>query len=632
MSLDPQWSDRLSKTGRPEQPLRADSVTIQMEQAIARGITTDVRARGRYFSGFCWAMHRVNHSSATRDYSNAEKRNLLAGFEEILGLASYRRQQTQQENEDGLSGVTGRTNISDDALYDAETIDLSSFSLLDNSPYAIRRFQSTLGHFYLKEGQFALTAAGREIAEGLDEIVGPYFDSMIAAVENNEVPLTLLDELADAFTHQGCFTSTENDAERAALQRMLFGLVSWDERGKTVELMDWPRRVDIPISDHYQYVVSEEHYTDDLQDSVASGIHYLRRAWCLSILRTYHLIASDDKASEFAYDERDRERFRPARPLLRLYFLQVQLAHALRAMLWGLAAHLEREAPEGVPKRRLLDQLESTRIAAEATAACQAETTLLDGQLNAAEITRELVMTGRVAPSSYEITVPDSTDRRLETLGDIQTWCRSNLGGEWRPTTDAEVNGWTLLEATEAARGSVENASTQSEAIDALGRLLGRSTIQLVGAIEQYRQVIADDELLDRYVEQRFGRRHSSLVRTAQYLVGLDSEITLSTLARRLLDERVIAVHDYVIQDRLGSGSISLVFGTGADADESDTDDSVLFAAGGTASPGKGTLRHRDLRRLMRDAGLLQYRSETGQWIPTADGETVLARFRGEYE
>lgn len=631
MSFAPQWSERLSKTGRPEQPLRADSVTIQMEQTIARGITTDVRARGRYFSGFCWAMDKVNTSSATAEYSKSEKRELIAGFEEILGLASYRRQQTHGEEKDGLSGVTGSANISEDELYESETIDLSSFSLLDNSPYAVRRFQSTLGNFYLKEGQFALTAAGRELAESLDEVAGSYFDSMVAAVESGEVSLTLLDELADAFTHQGCFTSADNAAERDALQRLVLGLVRWDERGQTVELAEWPVRLDIPVSEHYEYMVADEQYSHDLQDSIGSKIHYLRRAWCLAILRTYDLLAAGD-GSELAYDERDRERFRPIRPLSRLYFLQVQLSHALRSMLWGVAAHLEREAPEAVPRQGLLEQLESTQIPAEVSAVLHADTTLLDDRLDAAEVTRELLVAGRVTPTEFEVTVPDSTTSEVETLGELRAWCQSNLGGEWQPTTDGEINGWTLLEATEAARDAVEKATTRTGAIEALGRLLARSTVQFVGAVEQYQQVVADDDLLHRYVKQRFGQRHSSLVRTARYLDGLSSEMSLAAFSRRVLDERVLSVHDYVVQDRLGNGSISLVFGTGADAEESSTGDSVLFAAGGTASPSKGTLRHRDLRRLMRDVGLLEYHSGADRWVPTADGETVLARFRGEYE
>ena len=57
----------------------------------------------------------------------------------------------------------------------------------------------------------------------------------------------------------------------------------------------------------------------------------------------------------------------------------------------------------------------------------------------------------------------------------------------------------------------------------------------------------------------------------------------------------------------------------------------MLFAAGGVARPSTGNLRYRDLRRLMRDAGLLRYQSDTGLWVPTVDGKAVINRFRGEY-
>ena len=632
MSLDPQWNERLSKTGRPEQPLRANTVRIRMEQTISRGITTDVRARGRYFSGFCWAMYRVSNSSITVDLPKADKRDLLEGIEEILGLASYYRQLTKEEQQDGLSGVTGSSNISDDLLYDGDTIDLDSFALLDNSPYAIRRFQSTLGNFFLKQGEFALTAAGDELAQGLDEIAGQYFEPIVSAVRDDKVSIELLDDLADAFTHQGIFTSTDNEHECDTLQRILFGVVSWDERSQTVKLDDWPSTLDIPVREHYRYIGSDEQYANDLQDSVCSKIQYLRRAWCLAILRAHQILATTDDGSTLAYDKHDIDRFSPFRPLGRVYHLQGQLAHALRAQLWGLSKHLEREAPEGVPREELLNQIESAPIAAEIEASLQSSTTLKDDRLSQGAVTRELLVAGTVDPSQYDVTVPESTDVKSETLADLRGWLKSNMIGTWRPTTDDELNGRTLIEATENSRGAVESATTRREAIDALGRLIGRSTVQLVAAIEQYQQLVEKNELLKRYVEQRFGDRQSSLVQTSRYIERLDQDIPLATLARRLFDERVITIHDNVVQDRLGSGSISLVFGTGADAGEySGGGDNMLFAAGGVARPSTGNLRYRDLRRLMRDAGLLRYQSDTGLWVPTVDGKAVINRFRGEY-
>ena len=633
MSLEPQWNERISKTGRPEQPLRANRVRIQMEQTISRGITTDVRARGRYFSGFCWAMYRVLHSPITADLSPAEKRTLLEGIEEILGLASYRRQLTHEEQKAGLSGVTGSSNISDDSIYEGDSIDLSSFTLLDNSPYAIRRFQSTMGNFYLKQGELALTAAGQELAESLDEIAGPYFEAIVSAVREQSVTVELLDDLADVFTHQGCFTSTANDREQDMLQRILFGVVTWDEREQTVDVVEWPSRLDLQINDHYEYIVSDEQFENNLRDSVSSNVHHLRRAWCLAILRAHDLVASADQGEPLSYDDRDETRFSPIRPLGRVYYLQCQLAHALRAQLWGLAAHLSREAPEGVPREQLLSQIETTPIAAEATAALRSETSLRENRMSQSDITRELFRAGRVKPNTYEITVPEGQDTECETLGDLRAELQARYVGTWRPVTDPELNGRTLIEVTNNCLSAVEDATTRTEAIEALGRLCARSTVQLVAAIEQYEQLVKEKPLLERYVDQEFGQRHSSLVKTARYLETVSNDTPLPVLARRIFDERVITIHNYVVQDRLGSGSISMVFGTGADAgDYSTTNDQLLFAAGGTASPSTGNLRYRDLRRLMRDAGLLTYQSDTDLWVPTSAGETVIARFRGEYE
>lgn len=101
-----------------------------------------------------------------------------------------------------------------------------------------------------------------------------------------------------------------------------------------------------------------------------------------------------------------------------------------------------------------------------------------------------------------------------------------------------------------------------------------------------------------------------------------------------MLADRVIDVHNQVIHDRLGSGPISLVFGVGADSGGEATgySDDTLYAAGGTKQPGTQTLRYNDLRRLMRDAGLLTYNEDRDLWVPTQNGEIILNRFRGEFE
>jgi len=633
MTLDPQWSERLSNTGPPEQPLRADSVRNGIASTIARGITTDVRARGRYLSGFCWAMYRISTAPTTADLSRSEKRRVLKGFEEILALASYRRQQVHGEVRDGLSGLTGKTNASDDGLYEAKSIDLSSFSLLDKSQYAIRGFQSNLGNFSLKNGEFALTAAGRSLAESLDAVAGEYFDQILDAVQTGQVSLDLLDELADAFTHQGCFTGSDNQSERDSLQRVILGLLTWDDREQTVSLAEWPSQLNIPIEQHYRYLISEERHSNDLRDAVVGGVHYFRRAWCLSILRAHQLLQGSPSQEELQYDDVDAERFHPFRPIGRTYFLQVLLAHALRSQLWGLSAHLEREAPGGTSRSELLSGLKEPIIVDEANAVLQTETILEDGRMSQSAVTKELLLAGRVTPTTYETVVPETTATTSTTLGEIQEWLDSNLAGEWRPTTDSTVNCWTLLHATEHSFEGVEAASSPSEAFDALSTLVARSLVQLLAVVRQYNHLIAHDDLFNQYMQAQYGRRPSSIVRTAQYVSNIPPDTPLLTVAREVLADRVIDVHNQVIHDRLGSGPISLVFGVGADSGGEATqyNDDTLYAAGGTKRPGTQTLRYNDLRRLMRDAGLLTYTEDRDLWVPTQDGEVILDRFRGEH-
>lgn len=634
MALDPQWSERLSKTGPPEQPLRADSVRNGIASTIARGITTDVRARGRYLSGFCWAMHRISTASTSADLSRPDKRRVLKGFEEILALASYRRQQAHGEVRDGLSGLTGKTNASDDDLYEAENIDLSTFSLLDKSQYAIRGFQSNLGNFSLKEGEFALTAAGRSLAESLDIVAGEYFEQILEAVQTGQVSLDLLDELADAFTHQGCFTGSDNQSERDSLQRVVLGLLTWKDREQTVSLAEWPSQLNIPIEDHYRYLISEERHSNDLKDAVVGGVHYFRRAWCLSILRAHQLLQGSSDQEELQYDDIDADRFQPFRPVGRAYFLQVLLAHALRSQLWGLSAHLEREAPGGMSRSELLLGLKEPIIVDETNAVLQTETILDDGRMSQSAVTKELLLAGRVKPTTYEITVPETPTITGTTLGEIQEWLDLNFAGEWRPTTDNTVNCWTLLHATEHSFEEIEAASSPSDAFDAMSTLVARSLVQLLAVVRQYNHLTANDDLFNQYMQAQYGRRPSSIVRTAQYVASISPDTPLLTVAREVLADRVIDVHNQVIHDRLGSGPISLVFGVGADSGGEATEysDDTLYTAGGTKQPGTQTLRYNDLRRLMRDAGMLTYKEDRNLWIPTQDGEVILDRFRGEYE
>ena len=158
--------------------------------------------------------------------------------------------------------------------------------------------------------------------------------------------------------------------------------------------------------------------------------------------------------------------------------------------------------------------------------------------------------------------------------------------------------------------------------------------MQLLAAVAQYNHVTTHDELFERYMQDQYGRRPSSLVRTAEYVDSIPPETPLVEVARRLVAERVIDVHNQVVHDRLGSGPISLVFGVGAESggDTLGSTDDTLYAAGGTRQPRTQTLRYNDIRLLMRDAGLLTYDSNRELWIPTHDAEAVLARFRGEYE
>lgn len=136
MAVYPQWSERLSITGPPEQSLRADSVRNGMISTIVRGVSTDVRARGRYLSGVCWAMYRLSESPSAAELFGSGKRRILKGFEEVLALASYRQQRIQGELKDGLSGLTGNTNVSNDDLYESATIDFRSapFRVPDVNP------------------------------------------------------------------------------------------------------------------------------------------------------------------------------------------------------------------------------------------------------------------------------------------------------------------------------------------------------------------------------------------------------------------------------------------------------------------------------------------------------------------
>jgi hypothetical protein len=586
-----------------------------MTNTIVDGVTTDVRPRGRYISGFCWAIYKVTNHPTTEDWTQDEQKSLIKDIEEMMALATYGYSRDKNLHR-GSFGLVGTGNLSDDIFDQDGVVDLDEFELL-SSDYAVETIQANLRSFRLREGELGLTGAGTSLAEAVDGELEDLYPELLERSNKGKVSKDFIDEVSSRLSLQAIFDNENFSAERDVLQKIALGILEWEN--DTVALARWPAAIEISIDEHMRYVNSDRSHKDDLRNSFESQQHHLRRGWFLFILRAYQMMEKQDPP--FTLDDGDVDVFGDFLNIARVYWLQVHVAYALRAQLSALCTYIEQKAPRGVNKGELLDKLKKTDVASDVDVAFNLEVNKKEGKLEDKEILRDLVLAEESTGQSYSYDITGDASGSADRVEDIRVNAESIASGEWNPVT---TDGLTLQSTSHIIDQSLQSISTApstEEAISAFGRVLSRTTVCLFLSTAYYTDLMENNELLREYISGVYNGYMSSVVQTSKFINSIDEDSTIEEAAVSILDEKVIETHERVVRNRLNTGGpLTMSF-------DFNIESSSFRTAGGVTSPTLQWLRLKLSRVLLRDAGLLTYNDDI--YTTTEKGERVLERLIG---
>jgi hypothetical protein len=617
MVILPKWNERISTDGRPQNPLRANTVRNSITGNIVSGITTDVYPRGRYISGFCWAIYKATTHPTTKDWTQDEQKSLIKNIEEMMALATHRYPRKNSHIHKGDRGLTGSNSLDEDVFNKDGMIDLDEFQLL-SSNYAVEVIQPNLMDFHLRQGELGVTGAGRDLAEAVDADLDIY-PELVDRSRKSKVSVEFIDQISDEISLQAIFDNERFDSERDALQRVTLGMLEWDD--STVSLANWPSEINISIDEHIKYTNLGKSHSDDLRDSFESQQHHLRRAWFVFILRTHQIL--ENQTSPFVLDDTDTDVFGDFIDVSRIYWLQVQTAYALRAQLSALCTYLEQEAPREVQQDNLFNKLGKTEIESDAAATLSMEVSESDGSLTTGQTVRDLLLAGESSESDYTWEIPETGTGSVEDVDDIRRKIKDMTENGWIPITTDRLTFQSVVPIINDSLNRLSRAQSTEEAERAFGKVLSRTTICLFLSASHYRKVMSNNESLEEYVTNVYGSYLSSIVRVSEFVEGFDGDTPIEEAALSLLEEKVISTHESVLRNRLNNNSpLTMCF-------DFNTERSSFRTAGGVSSPGLQWLRLGRSSVFLRDAGLLTH--EDGSYKTTQKGEQVLQRLRGEW-
>jgi dsDNA-binding SOS-regulon protein len=626
MSLDPDWSERILDSGGPTQPLRAGTVRNGILGNITRAITTDVTLRGRYLSVFCWGQHLVETHPTFADATAETKTQTLYTLEKILALTTLRYQQ-EYDITSGTSGLVGKLRIDLDELLATDPVDLSAFTLRDGAN-AVELTKTNRYYLLLREGDPKLTTAGKELAETVDKLAGESRDRLVECLQNETVREEDLEAFASFLSLQTLYTAAETQTpEQAVLTRVFLGLLSWDEEANTATLDPLPESLDTRVSPYLQYETSEQASTEDLRDDIDAGfrddveseILRLQRAWSLFILQATQEYHSTPDDGTYQIDAVANTIFEEFRIVAKTYWLQEFAAVLLRQQLWLLCEYLERALPQPVPSERLFGALLTDQVNHSATAAFDISLVTGSNPASQERVTRELALYGRTPVATPEVVIPERTDRRLTSLGDLRSRISIGVADEWEATTPS-VQLSTLVRALRQIVEPVDNVAPQGEIRAVWQQSLGLSLTVLVSLLERYRMLVDRHPLVGTYMQSQYGDARVSLPTLEEYVSDCSDEMPLADFARNVITDLVIDVHDYVVRDRAGNNNpIKLAFSHMADRD-------AYRYESGTNQLRREYLRHGLVQQTLLDIGLLTETGDDG--MLTEAGHDVLLRAR----
>lgn len=619
MTLDPKWSEKLVDLGGPQQPLRAGTVRNGVLGDITWAITTDVTLRGRYASVFSWGQYLVESHPSFSDASIQTKKQAIYTLEKILALGTLRYQQSA-DVEAGTSGLVGKDRIDIDEILKTDPIDLSAFSLREGST-GVQLTNTNRYYLFLRERdtELGITGVGRELATTVDEQISDYRDGLVECLLNESMSIADLDRFTDILSFQTLYTEPETHSnELDVLRRVFLGLVSWDTNLETATLDPLPKELDAKVLPHLRYEVSDRRYEDELRDDVESEIIRLQRAWSLFMLQVTQEYQAPSGDGLYQLDPVAQTVFEEFRIIARLFWLQEFTAVMLRLQLWLLCEYLERALPSAVPRNQLFEDLLEDQINTSAAAAFTTTQGSGGDPASQARVARELALYGQtpILTPQIELAEPEG---ELTNLGELRSKVSSELTNEW-DATSTSVNTSMVVRGIQSIVAPLDDVSPQDMVTTTWQQALGQSLSLLVMILERYRSIIERHPEVGSYMQARHGSEPVSLPQLETYLGRYDDDTALTAVARDVVTDLVIDVHDRVVLDRLPNNNPNrLSFSYAADQD-------AYRYESGTSQLGRNYLRYQLMQNMLLDLGFITAIGDSAEL--TTDGEEFLARAR----
>ncbi|WP_436932451.1 hypothetical protein [Halosimplex halobium] len=619
MVFDPQWSERLTASGGPTQPLHAASVRNGILGDITRAITTDVTLRGRYASVFTWGQQLVTTHPEFADTSMQTKKQALYTLEKVLALTTLRYQQ-HDDVEAGTSGLVGKNRLNASDLLESDPIDLSAFTLRDGAT-AVRLSNTNRYYLYLRsrDTELGLTGVGEALAAVLDSQIEPYRDQIVETLVTESVTQADLDQFADTLSLQSLYADAEAHADELdILMNAVLGYVSWDSDRETVTVDTVPDSIDVDVFPYLRYETSDRRFENEYRDTVASEIHRLQRAWTIFILQTIETYQTTAD-SQYRLDGTARDVFAEFRLIARGYWLQEFAAVVLRLQLWLFCEYLERALPQAVPYDRVFTDLSTETVEASTQAAFDIELAPGSSSADQARVARELALYGQTPVTTPTVQLPSSPEGTIADLGTLRDEVTTQLASGWDETTAAARTS-TLVRALQSIVDPLDSVSPQDSVIETWQRTLGYSLTLLMMILKRYRDLTTSHPVVDAYLRQEHGDDRVSLPQLDTYFSGFDDQLPITDVGQRVISDLVIDVHERVVRDRLRNSSPNR-FSFSYDAEQ----DALRYVSG-TSPLGREYLRYGLMQQLLLDIGLVTTVDDDAQL--TARGSDLLARAR----
>lgn len=570
--LDPEWTESLDTAGRPRDPLGATRARNQVVDVYAHGLITENPFRMRYFSLFPWFLSSLDDGTISTDDQSEDF--LIKRFEKLVALSSRYHALFADLPYEAMRAVTGVLRLRRLSLEDLENIELDDFQLQKNDGYGYQNYERALQKLLLKRGGYQLTVAGQEVADTVSPSLAPYEDRIFECVKSGTVTVDDFEDYARPISIHAIHTYPEEfESELSTLQKVLCGVLSWegDPYEGSTRITQYPDSFDTDFL-HYLYdslpqqmsseVEDEDSITtDEEQDGVPiesipfenynEHLHDIRRSTVLFFLHSWRLYRSD--AETIRLSEPELGRFEDIRKLFLLYWLQIYAGFAIDAQLEAVTTYVNKFDPPRFPIEELLSVPDPGVVEdSVADALSSLDTSRIDTSIDPQKFTRHLLLYSEAISNELEVEIGQSSTT-VSSMADAR---KIATAASEAPEILEAVNEVSLAKAIRISLNELSESSPD-ESSEPWGQALGRSLALLLYIDTRLESLRASDPDLYRLMDYQLGTQPgNSLPYIHQYMQAVDPTDNIAEVGRRIINERVIRVHEDVMYTRLTPGNL----------------------------------------------------------------------------